>query len=48
MCALGGSKAHDGGIYAVSMGPCSRLALWLSSLSAFVIIRMHVEVGGLR
>lgn len=23
MCALGGSKAHDGGIYAVSMGLCS-------------------------
>lgn len=28
MCALGGGKAHDGGIYAVSMGSRFR-TLWL-------------------
>ena len=49
MQSLGGSKAHDGGIYAVSIGPCSRLALCLWwGLSAFVIIHMRVEVGSLR
>lgn len=49
MCALGGSKAHDGGIYTVSIGPCSWLALCLWwGLSAFVIIHMRVEVGSLR
>ncbi|XP_019516690.1 PREDICTED: WD repeat-containing protein 1 [Hipposideros armiger] len=28
VCSLGGSKAHDGGIYAVSMALCSVTCLW--------------------
>lgn len=35
MCALGGGKAHDGGIYAVSMDP------WCVTVSATVGGRVH-------